>query len=529
MGWGKRIGAQRLLLILIMVALLVGLPVGAPAQTPVLRLAWWTDVGFPTPFAFSTIGPGGVVRLTLIYDTLVWRDERGLIPWLAESWTRSPDGTAYVFRLRRGVRWHDGRELTAHDVKFSFDYYRKHRFRWVDTSVVQAAEVRDRHTVVLRLSQPHAPFLANIAGIVPIIPRHIWADVTHPERAQELRYAVGSGPFRLVEYRPELGQYRFVANDDYFRGRPVVREIQYVVVPGARQVLAVRAGEIDMAMAATYDVVDLFAGHPYLRVLQTEPLSIVRLIFNMDRAPTDHRAFRQAVAYGLDRQRIAQTITRGPGIVGSAGVVPPTDPWHNPGVRQYPFDPGRARALLRELGYADRDGAGWLETAGGGRLQVELLASPGRDAELVHGMLRDIGIYTQLRTVDAATRVQLAAEGRFQMMLTGHIGAGGDPDYLRTWFIGRDAGNEFAVGAVMRSPAYVRLAQLQLRTLDPGQRRRHIHEMQAMLSQHLPTLALYHRRFFFIYDSRKFTPISTHGGLMNGIPLAENKLGFLRR
>jgi peptide/nickel transport system substrate-binding protein len=249
----------------------------------------------------------------------------------------------------------------------------------------------------------------------------------------------------------------------------------------------------------------------------------------MDRAPTDQRAFRQAVAYGLDRRRIAEIVTRGPAPVGSAGVVPPTDPWHNQGVRQYPFDPDRARALLRELGYTDRDGDGWLDAAGGERLHVELLASPGRDAELVHQMLRDIGIDTRLRTVDPATRVQLAAEGRFQIMLTGHIGAGGDPDYLRTWFTGKDAGNEFAVGAVMRSPAYVRLAQLQLRTLDPGQRRRHVHEMQAMLSQHLPTLALYHRRAFLIYDSRKFTPISTRGGMMNGIPLVENKLAFLRR
>jgi peptide/nickel transport system substrate-binding protein len=527
----RRTSARRILYLplLMLVALLVGLPASAPAQTPVLRLAWWTDVGFPTPFAFSTIGPGGVVRLTLLYDTLVWKDERGLVPWLAESWRASPDGLAYVFTLRSGVRWHDGRDLTAHDVKFSFEYYRKHPFRWVDTSVVQAVEVRDRQTVVLRLAQPHAPFLENIAGVVPIIPRHVWQGVEQPERMQELQFALGSGPYRLVEYRPELGQYRFVANDDYFRGRPLVREIQYVLVPSARQVLAVRAGETDSAWQVTYDVLDLFAGHPHLRVLQTEPLSIVRLIFHMDRAPTDQRAFRQAVAYGLDRRRIAEIVTRGPAPVGSAGVVPPTDPWHNQGVRQYPFDPDRARALLRELGYTDRDGDGWLDAAGGERLHVELLASPGRDAELVHQMLRDIGIDTRLRTVDPATRVQLAAEGRFQIMLTGHIGAGGDPDYLRTWFTGKDAGNEFAVGAVMRSPAYVRLAQLQLRTLDPGQRRRHVHEMQAMLSQHLPTLALYHRRAFLIYDSRKFTPISTRGGMMNGIPLVENKLAFLRR
>ena len=79
----------------------------APAVN-VLNLVWWTDVGFPTPFAFSTVGPGGVVRLSLIYDTLTWKDAHGLIPWLATSWRVSPDGRTYTFTLHPGVRWQDG-------------------------------------------------------------------------------------------------------------------------------------------------------------------------------------------------------------------------------------------------------------------------------------------------------------------------------------------------------------------------------------------------------------------------------------
>ncbi|MDR5683003.1 MAG: ABC transporter substrate-binding protein [Armatimonadota bacterium] len=514
-------------LVLLAVAALAAVPVGAQAQPP-LRIAWWTDVGFPTPFAFSTLGPGGVVRLTLLYDTLVWKDERGLIPWLAESWRASPDGRAYVFTLRGGVRWHDGRELTAHDVKFTFDYYRKHPFRWVDVSIVTAAEVRDRRTVVLRSREPYAPFLENVAGVVPIVPQHIWRDVTQPERAQELRFAIGSGPYRLAEYRPEAAQYRFVAYDGYFRGRPVVREIHYVLVPTARQVLAVQSGQVDVGHATTYDVVGLFASHPYLRVMQTEPLSIARLIFHMDRLPTSHRSFRRAVAHALDRRRIAETITRGPAPVGSPGVVPPTDPWYNPNVADYPHDRDRARALLRELGYMDRDGDGWLEAPDGQRLAVELVSSPAGDLQLVQQMLAEVGIDVRLRTVDPATRTQLAAEGRFQLLFSTHIGSGGDPDYLRTWFVGVDA-NQFAVGSVMRSPTYARLAELQLRTLDPTGRRRYVDQMQVLLSQELPTFPLYYRRFFWIYDSRRFTPVATRGGLLNGIPLVENKLAFLSR
>ncbi len=499
----------------------------AAGQPTVLRLTWWTDVGFPTPFAFSTLGPGGVVRLTLVYDTLVWKDERGLIPWLAQTWRPSPDARAYVFTLHDGITWHDGRPLTAHDVRFSFEYYRGHPFRWVDTQLVTGVEVRDRRTVVVHLAEPFAPFLETIAGVVPIVPEHVWRGIERPERVHDLAAVVGSGPYRLVEYRPEAGLYRFVAFDRYFRGRPRIDEIRYTVTPAERQVLAVQTGQVDQAMATTYDVVRLLGGHPYLRVMETEPLSVARLLFNLDQAPTSLRPFRHAVAHALDRARIGDTIVRGPAVPGSAGVVPPTDPWYTARVRAYPYDPARARALLREAGFEDRDGDGVLEGRDGARLQVELTSTPVRDVDLIEQMLRAVGIDVRLRTVDAATRAQLAAEGRFQLLLTFHTGSGGDPDYLRTWFTGRDA-NQFAAGSVMRSPTYVRLARLQARAVDPVQRRRYVEAMQVALSEELPTLPLYYRRFYWIYDSRKFTPLATRGGLLNGIPLADNKLAFLR-
>lgn len=509
---------------LILLVALTGLP--AAGQPSIFRVAWWADGGFPTPFAFSTLGPGGIARLSLLYDTLVWKDERGVIPWLAEGWRAGADGTAYVFTLHPDVRWHDGRPLTARDVKFTFDYYRRHPFRWVDTSMVASVEVRDRRTVVIRLTAPHAPFLENVAGVVPIIPAHVWDGVAHPEREQALRMAVGSGPYRLLDYRPGSGLYRFGAFDGYFRGRPRPAEIHYLLIPAERVVLALQSGQVDAGAATTYDVPDVFAGHPYLRVLETEPLSVARLIFNLDRPPTSLRPFRQAVAHALNRERIASVVTRGPAPQGSAGVVPPTDPWHSAGAAQYAYDPSRARALLAAAGYEDRDGDGWLEDRRGARLSVELVSSPVPDAQLVQQMLREAGVEVRLRTVDPATRAALAAEGRFQMLFTAHIGSGGDPDYLRTWFTGAEA-NQYAAGSRMRSPEYLRLARLQLAALDPEARRRYVERMQVLLSRELPTLPLYYRRFFWVYDGRKLTPIATAGGLLNGLPLLENKLAFL--
>lgn len=486
---------------------------GAPSAGP-LRMVWWTDVGFPTPFAASTLGPGGVVRLSLIYDTLVWKDHTGVIPWLAESWRVSGDGRRWTFTLRPGVVWHDGRSLTARDVQFAFEYYRVHPFVWVDTSVVTEVTADGPHTVTFVLRQAFAPFLEDIVGIVPIVPAHVWEGVADPRKAQGLGMAIGSGPYRLTGYRPGAGEYRLEANRRYFRGRPRFDEIQYTVVPAERQLLAVQSGQSDVAMADTYDVVHAFAGHPYLRVWQSEPLSVARLLFNLERPPFGQKAARQAVAYGVNRTQLATLVTRGPGVPGSPGMVPPTDRWYNPRVRAYPYDPSRARSLVAQAGPAP--------------LSFELLASPSPVVPVVQEMLRGAGIEATVRTVDARTRAALIAEGKYQAALTFHIGAGGDPDYLRRWLGGGEA-NLFGQSEGFAHPEFQRLAAEQARSVDQVARRTSVYRMQDILADELPTLALYYRRFYWVYDSRKFTPIATAGGLMNGIPLIENKLAFLGR
>src|SRR6516225_3238535 len=193
------LAARRLFVILAIVLCAIAKPavgaaaMGAPA-TNVLNLVWWTDVGFPTPFAFSMVGPGGVVRLSLIYDTLTWKDARGLIPWLATAWQVSPDGRTYTFTLHADVRWQDGRPLSAADVRFTFEYYKQHPFRWVSIDRVTGIAVRDPRTVSISLTEPDAPFLSEIAGIVPILPAHIWRDIEDPAQAQDPRAATGSGP-----------------------------------------------------------------------------------------------------------------------------------------------------------------------------------------------------------------------------------------------------------------------------------------------------------------------------------------------
>jgi peptide/nickel transport system substrate-binding protein len=508
--------AARLLLRALVVLTASCAPVASPAANPppsasIVRFAW-EDVGAPTPFRISTAGPGGAVMLTLLYDTLTWKDEHGLIPWLATRWDVSPDGLEYTFSLMPGVTWHDGQPLTAADVAFSFTYYARHPYRWTSTSVVESASTVGSYQVRIRLHQPYAPFLEDIAGSVPIVPEHIWSRVDTPEMYGGPDASTGSGPFRLAEYRPADGAYRLVANPHYFRGPVQPAEFQQVNVPPESRVQALQRGEIDLAWSTDASVLDIFRDNARLRVLETPPLSIVRLAVNTDQPPLDRAETRQALTYALDRATLAQTITRAPPAVGGAGIVPPDSPWFATGLRDYPFDPLRARALLA-----------------GQQLTLELLALPTyREPELLAPMLQSVGVTLVTRRVDDATRAQLLREHRFQLAELQHIGIGGDPDFLRRWATGQEA-NDAAQGFVWHDVAYSQLATLQAGTLDPAQRRTIVVQLQRRLADELPTIPLYVRRFYWIYDSTKYTPMNTWGGLMNGIPLAQNKLSFLRR
>jgi peptide/nickel transport system substrate-binding protein len=490
---------------------LLGRPRLATADDrPVMRFAWWTDVGRPTPFQVSTTGPGGVVLSSLLYDTLTWKDASGIVPWLADEWSASEDGTRYDFRLVEGATWHDGTPLTAEDVAFSFDYYRSHPYVWTATDVVEGAELVSPTEVALRLKRPHAPFLEEIAGAVPIIPRHLWECVADPLQDQRPEALVGSGPFVLVDHDPTAGAYRLAANDRYWRGKPRLAEWRQVMVPQASQVDAARQGEVDLALSTDASIEELLATDERLRTHATAPLSIVRLVVNSDKPPLDRKEVRQAVANALDRALIAETITRGPAIVGSAGVVPPETPWHNPDVKQYPFDPDQARTLL-----------------GGQELTIALLADPqAREPELMAPMLEAVGITLDVQRADAATRSQVLREGGFQLALTAHIGVGGDPDYLRRWYTGEEA-NAFAQGSIFRDAEYLALAEEQAATLDPERRRAIVFRMQEILAEELPTIVLYHRRFYWLYDPALFTPLETWGGLMDGIPFPNNKLTLI--
>jgi peptide/nickel transport system substrate-binding protein len=238
----------------------------------------------------------------------------------------------------------------------------------------------------------------------------------------------------------------------------------------------------------------------------------VRLALNTERPPLDRVEVRQALLYALDRASLARAVTKAEPVIGSAGIVPPETPWFAPTVRSYGFDQAAARSLLA-----------------GQSLTLELLANPEyREPELLQPMLANVGVTLQIQRVDAKSKADLLREKRFAMAELQHIGIGGDPDYLRRWYTGQEA-NESAQGDILRDRTFDALAQQQARTVDPAARRGLIAQMQEVLANDVPSVPLFYRRFYWVYDRTRLTPINTSGGLMNGIPFVTNKLAFLAR
>ncbi len=501
---------------------------------------------YPTP-----IGPRrqGQLQSTFVFDTLVWRDSTGdVIPWLASSWTRSPDGTETTFTIRDGVRWHDGQPLTIDDVVFSYQYLMKPPgmaaagilgaiFVGNVNEVVAVAP----NQVVFRMKQPWAPFVAQIAGLVRIIPRHIWETVTDPAAFTGPQAVIGSGPYKLESYDLATFTAAFVANDDYFLGPPHVRRIEFV--PAADQLLALQQGDIDAADAGTEDqlpenALDPFLDDPRFGAVSGPPEWNRALHFNLTKGfPFDDKRFRQAVAYAIDRDDMVKRILFGQGVVGSSGGLSPASPWVAPDLPAYTHDVAKANALLDEVGLKDADGDGVRDLPDGSpfvpELQTNAQFSP-KTAELISEYLRQVGVSISIRTLDAAAADDSASNGTYEMTLLGYGALGADPDLLLRIRHTPAAINLLSKSRGYDNPEVVTLGQQQLFTADEGARRAIVHQIQRIVADDLPSLSLYlpEPQEIFVKDvfaGWYFTPggFSLQAGVLNKHALVTGKkVGF---
>jgi peptide/nickel transport system substrate-binding protein len=290
-----------------------------------VRVSFPSEDGSLTPYTFTT----GYPLVMLVYDSLTWRDAGGVPrPWLASSGRRDAAGRTVTVRLRRGVRWHDGRPLTADDVVFTYRFMaeRAHPRFTPQLRDIAAVTATDARTVVFSLRRPSLGFEDQPLADVPILPRHLWEGLPAGQAAPR-GLPIGSGPYRLVRHVVD-GRYSFRANRGYFHGAPSVDTLQVPIVGREASAFAqLKRGSLDAAP------VNLPAGAAIERsgsVRFAEGVSFngTMLEFNVARAPFDRLAARRAVSQALRLTAIAGN-KNGPGAMAPAerGMLHPQSRW----------------------------------------------------------------------------------------------------------------------------------------------------------------------------------------------------------
>jgi len=347
-------------------------------------------------------------------------------PGLAER-LDNPEPTTYVATLRRGVRFHDGHELTSADVVYTFNSFLDPEFvstRKVAFRGLEKVEARDRYTVAFTLKEPFLSFPTSL--VIPVVADGAGVDFReHP---------VGTGPYKFVSYavddRVELAPF-----DDYFGGRPSNDGLMLRIVPDElMRGLELQKGTVDVVVNDIGpDIVHQLAASDRLAVTTSPGTDYQYIGLNMhDRALADVRV-RQALAYAIDRRAIVEYLRRGLA-TPALGLLPARSWAFTPDVRSFEFDPAKARALLDEAGYRDPDGDG-PEPRFHLTLKVSNLEFNRLQATVIQQNLQAVGVALDVRTYEFATLYADVIAGNFQMYTLQWSGAAvSDPDILRQIF-----------------------------------------------------------------------------------------------
>lgn len=461
------------------------------APVPVLRFPFPQDDGSLTPYTFEL----GYELMTLVYDTLFWRDASGVPqPWLASSMETSPDGRRVTLRLADGARWHDGTEVTSADVAFTFRFMaeRPHPRFTPELAAIERVDTPDPRTVTVRLRHVSPGFGDQPLSDVPILPAHIWKELPRSKLAPD-GLPVGSGPYRLIEHRAGEA-YRFEAVTDYFRGAPAVASLEVPFISRVDETLrSLERRRTDMIpVSLPEDLADRVKGLGVQTVEGPSYLGTV-LMFNVRQPPFDRIEVRQAVARALDLPRIARSV--GEAVPSDRGYVHPESPWASKDDLHI-FDRGAVSALQETLP------------------RIEVLAPDndpvkqevGRQVVLA---MRRAGVAAEANNVPRADLSRAVGEDGSEPSFQAAIWvalplASYDPDFLGRVF-GSDARSAALNFSGYQNPTFDALAQRIATTAEPAARQAAVQEALRLLANDLPVVPLIFSKGIFsfrpaIYD-----------------------------
>jgi dipeptide transport system substrate-binding protein len=433
-----------------------------------------------------------------------------IVPALAESWTVSPDSKTYTFKLRKGAKFHSNanfkptRDFNADDVLFSWnrmadDNHPFHKMTAGQTfsyyedmgmkNIVDKVEKIDDYTVRFNLKRPEAPFLADMAmDFASILSKEYFETMQKkgtPNAADV--YPIGTGPFEFVSYQKDA-TIRYKAFDKYWGGRPKIDNLIYSITRDATARYAkLKTGECQvMAFPKPADL-DEMKKDPQLTVLQKEGLNIGYIAFNVEKKPFDNKLVRQALNLATNKEAILKAVYLGNGQMAK-NPIPPILWSYNNDVKDYPYDPAKAKQLLAQAGLPSG-------------FEVDLWYLPvtrpynpdgKRMAEMIQADWEKIGVKAKLMTYEWAEYRKRSKGGEHTVIMFGWSGDNGDPDNFFVPLLGCEAVKGGGNSARWCNKAFEDLIIKAAQTPKQADRAKLYEQAQVIFKEEAPWITLAH-------------------------------------
>jgi len=494
----------------VLIAALVAAPLSAVAKGTLVYCSEGSPEGFQPQF-FTTGTTFDAVSVPM-FNRLVEFEvgTTNIVPALAESWTVSPDGKTYTFKLRKGVKFHGNanfkptRDFNADDVVFSWnrmadDNHPFHKMTAGQTfayyedmgmkNIVDSVQKVDDYTVRFNLKRPEAPFLADMAmDFASILSQEYFESMLKkgtPNAADV--YPIGTGPFEFVAYQKDA-TIRYKAFDQYWKGRPKVDNLIYSITRDATARYAkLKTGECQvMAFPKPADL-DEMKKDSNLSVLQKEGLNIGYIAFNTEKKPFDSKLVRQALNLATNKEAILKAVYLGNGQMAK-NPIPPILWSYNNSIKDYPYDPAKAKELLAQAGYPNG-------------FEVELWYLPvtrpynpdgKRMAEMIQADWDKVGVKTKLLTYEWAEYRKRAKGGEHQVVMFGWSGDNGDPDNFFVPLLGCEAVKGGGNNARWCNKAFEDLIVKAAQTPKQADRAKLYEQAQVIFKEEAPWITVAH-------------------------------------